>query len=190
MARFLIVICFLLAFAAGLTVGIQSPHQAAVQSPPPPERGGWLATELNLTPEQQEQMRKIWSETARRGGRERDEHRRRLYRQRDEEIAALIRPEDRAKYEAVLQNHAERLAALDAEWKSAFEASVARTREILTPQQRVKYDEFLQRHRRDREERGERGEWGDRGPRDRRRGMSGPDHHGGERSQPAPATEP
>ncbi len=153
-------ICFLVAFAAGLTVGIES------QKPDGPQessgrRCGGLSTELNLTPQQREQMHRIWSDTARRGGREREERRRELWRERDQAIAQLIRPEDQAQYDQVIQSYTEKLAALDQEWRTSFDAAITQTKEILTPEQREKYDRMLQRHR---SERGGRGGWY-RGPR-------------------------
>jgi Spy/CpxP family protein refolding chaperone len=144
MTRFVVIAGFLIAFAAGLVVGFD-PHRepATPESPRSDRHSGWLAARLNLTPDQQEQLRTIWSDTAWRGGRERDERRRQLMRERDEAIVELIPAEDRPRYDEILRECAAQLRALDREWRDSFQTSVERTKEILTPEQRVKYEEML-----------------------------------------------
>jgi Spy/CpxP family protein refolding chaperone len=168
MTRVVLVVCFLIAFAAGLAVGFQSRRPG----PPPGDRrdrhSGWLAGELNLTAQQQEQLRAIWSETAMRGGREREDGHKECSKDRDAEIARLIRPEDRPQYEEIMRKHADRKAALDREWRAAFDAAVEKTRQILTPEQRIKYETLLKRHEADRSLHDRHR--GDRDERDIRRG--------------------
>jgi Spy/CpxP family protein refolding chaperone len=161
MTKVVVVVGFLVAFAAGFVVGSQSRHPAAVPATRPSHHGGWLVAELNLTPQQQEQMKQIWSETAWRGGGDREERRRKLAEARDQAIAALIRPEDKGRYDRIVKDYAEQMAAMDREWRGSFQAAVERTKQILSPEQRAKYEELLQRHQRERE--GHR----ERGPRDR-----------------------
>ncbi len=144
MTRTIVIICFLVAFAAGLTVGIES-YQAVAPSLDGPKRcESGLAADLGLSAEQQEQLKKIWSETGRGGGRGWEE-RRQIYRERDEAIAALIRPEDQPRYDEIMKKHAEQTAALEGEWRRSFETKVERTKQILTPEQRVKYEKMLER---------------------------------------------
>src|SRR5438874_12128139 len=93
--KLLILVGFLVAFAAGLVVGVQKGRSLSLATPGAPNEpttrpttrtsrhGGMLAKELNLTPEQQEQLNQIWSETLRRGGHERDEQRRQYRSERD-----------------------------------------------------------------------------------------------------------
>ena len=144
MTRLVVIIGFVVSFAAGFAVGHKW-HQGEPPKADRPSPGGWLAAELKLTPEQRKQLDEIWSETARRGGSDRDEHRGRLYRERDEAIVALIRPEDRPKYEAIQKRHAEEVSAMGADWRKSFDTAVARTKEILTPEQRQRYEELLAR---------------------------------------------
>ncbi len=161
MTKVVVVVSFLVAFAAGLVVGAEVRRAGSPPAKGPGRHGGWLAAELSLSAAQQEQLEAIWSETASQGRRQREERRRDLYRQRDEAIAALVRPEDRPRYDAILQNHADQMTQLESEWRSSFEAAVERTKQILTPEQRVKYEEVVQRHQGGREpwerHRGERG---------------------------------
>lgn len=166
MTRVILIVCFLIAFAAGLAVGIQSRRPGPPPGDRPGRHSGWLAGELNLTPQQQEQLKVIWSETAMRGGREREDRHRECSRDRDAQIAELVRPEDRPKYDEIMRKHAERKAALDREWRSAFDAAVEKTKQILTPEQRVKYETMLKHHEAERGQRDRfRGEREDRGPR-------------------------
>jgi Spy/CpxP family protein refolding chaperone len=161
MSKVLVLVCFLAAFSAGLVVGMQWHRLESQPTSRPGRTGGWLARELNLTPDQAEELNRIWSQMARQGGREREERRRQLYRERDEAIIALIRPEDELLYEAILSDYAARMAELDREWRAAYEAAVRHTRQILTPEQQARYDELLRRRQRE------------RGPHDRRRGEHG-----------------
>jgi Spy/CpxP family protein refolding chaperone len=150
MVKAVVIVGFLIAFAAGVVVGMSPRPHAAATATRPSRHGGWLATELNLSPQQQEQLNSIWSETARSGGHDRDDRRRQLFKQRDEAIVSLIRPEDKPRYDEILKKQSEQMAALDREWRSSFEASVEKTRQILTPEQRVKYEELLQRRQQER----------------------------------------
>ena len=159
MTRVVVLICFVMAFAAGLLVGTQMQRRqvatgadsSATTRPERPPRGGggpagWLERELGLNADQKAQLEKIWSETARMGGRERDDKRRQLRRERDEAIAALVPPEHYGKYDQILAHYFAQTEAIDQEMKAAFDESVRKTKEILTSQQRAKYEELLKRH--------------------------------------------
>jgi len=158
MTRVLIIAGFLIAFAAGWMVGLKWPGVKESPNTRSGRHGGWLAAELKLSPEQKEQMREIWSETARRGGRERMDRRRQATCERDEAIAALIRPEDKPRYDEILKEYAEQSGEQDREWRESYQTAVKRTKAILTPEQRTRYEELLQRQ-----------QW-DRSTRDRHRG--------------------
>lgn len=171
MTRAIVVIGFLLAFGAGLVLGLSWPQVRAYATPgpdrgglrhpvafpddpdghgrpphpPPPGRRGWFAQQLELTPEQLRQMDAIWSDFARRGRIEHAEQRRQLRRQREEAIAALVREEDRPAYERVLREHDRQLAQMETQWRQRFRDAVERTKALLTPEQREKYDELLSR---------------------------------------------
>jgi len=187
MAKVMIVVGFLVAFAAGLTVGLEMRRPAVAVAPvTPPEsttkpttrqgRGpGWLESELKLDAEQKKQMNKIWSEMARGGGRDEMERRRRQYREeRDQAILALVKPEDKSSYDAILQKYRDQLQSIERDMRANFEKAVEETNKILTPEQQAKYKEMLSRYRPpDRGERG--GPGGHRGP--------GPGGPGGDRDR-------
>ena len=208
--KLLILVGFVLAFAAGMVVGAgrrdvttssaASPNGNAPTTNPstrPSRHRGFLAAELNLTPEQQEQMNQIWSETARRGGRERDDERRQLRKEREDAIAALIRAEDRAKYDQVLSSYTQQMESLDGQQRANFQAAVERTKQLLTPEQRTKYEALLSRNQWG----GQRGPGGPpggpggpggMGPGGERGGDRGdhrPDHDGERRAASRPAAD-
>src|SRR5687767_3855756 len=106
MTKLVVIIGFCVAFAAGLTVGLSRHRQQVEPDQPattaPTTRHGhrgssFLATELNLTPQQQEQLKEIWSRMARGGRSEHEQRRQELRDKRDADIESIIRPEDKEK---------------------------------------------------------------------------------------------
>lgn len=209
--RVIMVLCFAAAFSAGILVGkvwersivkaetstpvvVAPPLPAPVPLPtaqpprdpaqPPPEQG-WLK-DLNLTAQQSEQMRAIWSAVTKNGpmnhGRrealrkerddaintllsdeqrkqqtavlaqyeaKNDEIGRKMHaeqevqrKQRDEAVKALMSEDQRKQYDAALKTYETKSEELAKEWKKSFDDAVEQTRMLLTPDQRVKYDEI------------------------------------------------
>jgi hypothetical protein len=156
MAKILLIVGFAIAFGAGwmMSSGFErrqrqeQQSQASTATAPTtrPGRRGFLASELSLTTEQNEKMKVIWSDMAHRGGREEWDRRNLFRKERDEAIAALIRPEDKEKLDQVQKSYAEKNAAMDKEMRASYETAVEKTREILAPEQLKKYEEFLKNH--------------------------------------------
>src|SRR5438094_177204 len=125
MTKIVVAVGFLVAFAAGLMVGIESQQTSAASSSPaaPTSKpsnhrpGGWMASELNLTPQQQEQLDKIWSETAHSRMHDSDDRRRQLRTERDESILALIPADKKTGYDEVMAKYKEQTSALDHEMR-------------------------------------------------------------------------
>jgi Spy/CpxP family protein refolding chaperone len=144
MTRLLLIIGFAFSFGAGVLLSPRLMHSTqATPATQPSRRDGWLTSELNLTPQQQEQMKKIWSETAHRGNREQEDRRRQIRKDRDDAIAALIQPQDKEKFELALKTYADQQSAMDKEWRASFERAEEKTKQILNPEQRKKYEEML-----------------------------------------------
>lgn len=143
-----LLLSFALVFAAGVVVG-----RVAWRRPPGRHRS-WLSDELNLTAEQREQMREIWSETMRGPGAEHGGSRRALAEKREEAVRELLTAEQLEQYERIQQEHEQALRSLAEQREEAFHDAVERTKEMLTPEQRRKYEEMMERMR----ERGPR--WG------------------------------
>lgn len=160
MAKIVLVLGFVVCFGAGLIAGLEMRRGSAVQAAPttrassPSGRGpGWLTAELGLSAEQQDKLKAIWTDAAHRGGREQEDRRRQYRKERDDAIAALIRPEDKEKFELALKTYTDRLGAMEKEWRAALASKVEKTREILTAPQREKYEEILKRHEAERAQR-------------------------------------
>ena len=144
---------FLIAFAAGLTVGMAT-RTAGLASPAAPTspatrpagRGGpgFLIAALSLTPQQADKLREIWSKPP--GPHDFDERRGQLRRERDEAVLALVPAADRSRYDEVQKNYKEQADAIEHEMRAGFEDKVTKTKEILTPEQQAKYEEILKQH--------------------------------------------
>jgi Spy/CpxP family protein refolding chaperone len=168
MSKLVVILGFLVSFAAGLWVGwrVVSPlhparagHASAEQGkgvPPatqssgprgPRDPRGWLTEVLKLTPEQQAQMHDIWDDPARQGRREQDERRQLLRKARDESVTKLLTETGKKdEFDRINADFAKGNQALDAEWRGRFVAAVERTKAILTDEQRKKYEEIMSRH--------------------------------------------
>ena len=139
--KLIVIVCFCAAFGAGLGTGVAVTRLGA-----PPRHGSWLEHELNLTPQQREQMHQIWSQVIGPPGPPQREQRQVLQKERDDAIRGLLKQDQKAQYEEVMKKYAEKLAALDDARKKAFDEAVERTKQILTESQRKKYEELLQKH--------------------------------------------
>lgn len=136
----MMLVSFAVVFAAGVVAGLLLARSAR-----PAHRRSWLASELGLTPEQQQQMRKIWSEPDQRSAMRGDLERRRALRQwRDEALRALLTEEQKARHDALVHQYEQKLAELNEERRKAFEETMERTKEILTESQRKKYEKLLE----------------------------------------------
>jgi len=146
---------FLVAFAAGGSIGMLAgpePPEPPRQEPgPPPLR------ELDLTPEQQEQMRRIWSQVGpgpREAGRDRG---RELWQKRQEAMDAFLAEltdEQRRRYDQINEEFRQGMEERMRERQGAIEEAVRRTREVLTPEQIKIYERMRQHGRRGRYEPG------------------------------------
>jgi Spy/CpxP family protein refolding chaperone len=159
MAKFIVILGFILAFAAGMVIGSRralvpeaptSPTPSATSAPSAkgPDRrgpGGWLSSELGLSDAQRKSLDGIWSAVAK--ANDQDERRRNYRRERDEAIAHLVPPERLDEYDSVINIFTDRIDALERSSREAYESAVEQTKQILTPEQRVRYEDLLKRHR-------------------------------------------
>jgi Spy/CpxP family protein refolding chaperone len=138
-AKIIIGLAFLVTFLAGIAAGI-----ALKPASRPPAQGSWLDRELGLTKEQRDQMRAIWTEVMRDGGRPQSSDKRREYQKaRDDAVRGLVPAEKQPQYEAAMQEYARKTAELGKERERAFQEAVERTKKILNDEQRRKYEEML-----------------------------------------------
>jgi Spy/CpxP family protein refolding chaperone len=145
MTRLIVITGFVVAFFAGVMSGVAW-NWHGPQKPGDDRRGGresWIADQLSLTPEQQKQMKDIWPDVGRRGsGRDK---RNQIRKEQDEAVAALVRPEDKPVYDKIILESRQKTEAIEADNRKAFQQAVEKTKAILTPEQRTKYEELLAR---------------------------------------------
>jgi Spy/CpxP family protein refolding chaperone len=141
-AKAILIIAFLVTFAAGGAAGLLVAYLDHH-----PHGPSWLAAELNLTSEQKEQMNGIWSEVMGFAMRQRAEQSKSLRQERDQAVAGLLTAEQHPRYEAILEDYARKDAEMSEQRKQAFEEAIKRTKEILTHEQAVKYDELMKKQR-------------------------------------------
>lgn len=177
-AKAIIGIAFVVTFLAGIAVGL-----AFKPMPPPPASpGSWLERELDLTKEQREQMKAIWTDVMRDSGRQQSMDRRRQYQKEREDAVRGLLPDDKLPmYEAILQDYTRKTTELNKEREKAFQEAVERTKKILNDEQRRKYEELMKnRFDRDRHRPGGPGGPGGRG------GPGGPEKEPGKPAEPPP----
>jgi Spy/CpxP family protein refolding chaperone len=136
--RIILAAAFLVTFAAGGAAALLISHLHH-----PPYGPSWLAEELKLTREQQDQMRTLWSEVLGAAGRQTPEQRDAQRLERDQKIKALLSETQRTGYEAILAEYARKDAERAEQRKQAFEEAIRRTKEILTAEQAARYDELM-----------------------------------------------
>lgn len=169
-AKLLLVLAFVIVCAAGGVVGTAVDRQlhppVAVPTPHDP-------LHLNLTADQQAQMKKIWGTF--------DETRHKLFVQRREyaddrraAFEALLTPEQSAQYQKIQSEYDAKVKELDEQARHAGDLAVAESDKVLTPEQRQRFHQMRDRMH---------GPPGMGMPRPRRGG----DHH---HPTTAPATQP
>ena len=138
--KIILVVCFLVTFAAGSFVGW------SVSRPDHP-RGGpsWLTAELNLTPEQRDQMHAIWSEAMGATMKQRGEQGKALRQERDQAVIALLSDEQKTRYDVIYQDYLRKEGELSDQRKQAFDEAVKRTMLILTPEQAARYEDLMKK---------------------------------------------
>lgn len=145
----ILVIAFLIVFAAGLMVGMvrgRSTATATSVSSAHSDRASFLTTQLNLSPDQEEKIHKIWSEVMK-SGPAGGQHMSDLDKERDDSIRAMLSEDQKSKYDQIIHDYRAKADAMHAEMHKRIDEAERRTREILTDSQRVKYDEITkERH--------------------------------------------
>ena len=186
-----VLFAFILALSAGVVLGFAAarrvdPAVPTATKPPESRRGSWLSDQLELSPEQGDQIREIWQKAMSEQGRANSERRRALEKERDGAVLGLFTTEQREEYERLMKQYEARIAETGRERDRLRQEAIEKTKQVLTEGQRKKYEELLTERERDRER--------DRdGDRDRERDRVGRGHRrgGSPGTSPAlPATRP
>ncbi len=133
-----------LALGAGVFAGMAVSHLPAKTSDPAlvGTDHSPLTDELNLTPQQRDQMRSIW-EGVRLTTHSALDSAQLIQAERDKDIVGLLTDEQKLKYAAIVKRTNDEFAALSAKRDAAFREGVEKTRKILTEEQRARYDDLI-----------------------------------------------
>jgi Spy/CpxP family protein refolding chaperone len=160
-----------LIFAAGMVVGRIS-NRAAVSEKPatqpaatqPSDRHSpsWLHDQLGLNVDQRQKMDAIWNDVRQKTGGGFEKWRA-LDKERDQALQALLTPEQKTQYDAILKANRDKRAELDKEREKLLADANEKSKALLTEEQKKKWDELTKEMRDHRGPGGPRGR-GDRGP--------------------------
>ena len=145
-AKALLGLAFVLVFAAGVLVGMsRQPRANAGPAPKSEDHKGFLVKALNLTPEQDEQMKGIWSgvEKLRR---QVWEKRRKLDQDRQEAILNLLTGEQHLIYDQIHQEYLQHLDEMDHQVQQAVNDANEKTMHILSREQQDKFEKLQREH--------------------------------------------
>jgi Spy/CpxP family protein refolding chaperone len=146
-AKTLLLISFALAFCAGIALG------AFLFQPESHRRGGppWLTEELALTSEQEDRMKEIWSEVREKFRGNSWEARRELGEKRDRAVYELLTEEQKAEYDRLREEYEKEVEELQEASRKPVEEAIAKTKEVLTPEQYRKFEELRGKRNRGRD---------------------------------------
>jgi hypothetical protein len=148
----LLIMVAVLALSAGVVAGLLAsrlPRPVEAEPLPgplgPPSPEGSLAEQVNLSDAQREDMKRIWE------GVHGDVHKtfeqaQLLEKERDMALVGLLNDEQKAKFEKISSDFADRFDSLAKERDAIFDKAVAQTDPILSESQRKTYHELLAKH--------------------------------------------
>jgi hypothetical protein len=139
-SKFILLLTIILVLGAGVVVGRLWAKLPLVPTPPD-KHPSWVAKELDLTAEQQQQMDAIWSETRQKMGNT-FEQRRSLDRQRDQEVADLLStdPKMKAAYDKIMTDARQQRSDLDKVREKLVKDAEERSRALLSEDQKKRWD--------------------------------------------------
>ena len=158
-SRSIFLLAFLSAFGAGLSVGLLWQRSSSAEKPPPApqQQDGWLA-ELNLSPEQREKIKAIWTDAMKNNNwQQQREQREAAVAERDEALKTMLDAGQKTKYDEILATFQKKMDEFSAENKKSRDAAYEKTKAILTETQRVQYDELRKKRMEGRGRHGEAG---------------------------------
>ncbi len=139
----LLLVAFVLALAAGVSGGMLLARLPAAQPVAPDgAAASSLAVELGLSPRQSEEMRRVW-EGVRETAQQCYDDGRRLQKERDDALVALLNEEQKQRFEKISRQYAEQFADLNRKRDADFQKAVRETRKILDNKQWEKYETIL-----------------------------------------------
>jgi Spy/CpxP family protein refolding chaperone len=146
--KLLVIGLTVLGLSAGVVAGMLVSRLPATAEPAgagphgPPGMSPALVEQLQLTPQQQDEMKKIW-EGVRGDVQQCFQRAQDLQKQRDDKILEMLTPEQKAQFEKISTDYAQRFDSVTQEREHAFQTAVDRTRSLLNDTQREKYDQII-----------------------------------------------
>ena len=135
--RVLLVVAFMVVFAAGAVVGLARKNEPAANPTPPPPP----FPDLHLSATQQEQMKTIWS-TVVSMHRQSDQQRHKIDQEREASILAMLNSDQKSQYQQIQQTAAAQVQALEQQMQRAIHEAEDRTRAILSPPQQQTFEKI------------------------------------------------
>jgi Spy/CpxP family protein refolding chaperone len=145
--RVILMSAFLLVMCAGVVVGRlwnELPIQAKTAGGSP----SWLADQLNLRPDQRQQMDAIWAETGPRIQKSFDD-RQSLDREREQKIQELLTPAEWTAYDKIVEDFRAKRAVLDKGRHQLVMDANAKSVALLDDAQKQKWEELRELHEHD-----------------------------------------
>ena len=143
----ILVACVLLSLGAGVFIGMLWEHRKPPMDP--------FVGELNLTTEQQEKLKAIWSEAIEKGGFPvQDQQREAAKKEYDAALRAAFPADQQQRYDDLLRGYQQKLDTIETESRKIFDDATERSMQVLTEQQRAKYAEIRRQHAERMKERG------------------------------------
>ena len=134
--KLIIFLGFILSLAAGVIAG------KLVWRPAAPSAGSALEAELGLSRDQCDRIRAIW-EPLQKSASDTYAQAQRVELEREAAYKALMTPQQIEQYARLKQDYDERVLALKAKRDQDFHEAVDKTRQLLMPEQREKYEQML-----------------------------------------------
>jgi len=139
-----LIILVIVALGAGVVTGVLARQLPLGAQKPLVETAGTLSLgdELQLSPEQRDQMKSIW-EGVRWEVQDCYHEGESLQRERDRAIVALLDDRQKAEFEKMSSEFAARFTELTEKREQTFQRAVERTKKLLDDRQRGKYEAIL-----------------------------------------------
>ena len=138
--RIIFTVSFGLALIAGAAAGVLATR---FSSPAVVMPGVSTLDDLQLTPEQREQMKQIWEEV-RNSSDDLYNQAQKLQREHDQKVLNLLNPEQKKQFEDIYNQDRDSYSQLMAKRQIALKKAIENTKKLLSDSQRQKYDAILE----------------------------------------------
>ncbi len=142
-ARVVMFVCFLVVFAAGVAGGVFLAPCGREHS-----RRSLLSRELDLSSDQRDQIRRIWSEVMAESKKKLREQSEKARSKRQAAVEALLKGDQVVAYKRIMATEKKELDAIKSERERLFAQAVERTKAVLNDKQRARYERLMEEGRR------------------------------------------